>query len=209
MSAGIKMCVLALRAQELESAAQQAGLSPADVHSLTQLYGNSPDDWRPFGENTVREYVRNAGLNPVPLSAELYRRDDLDALDRLVSDVELLVIDPICVLAEIHEPSTLWRLEAAARRAKLSFCVIYPPQLAQFTRDTLRGRCQTLLPLLQRAPPGQGAWDISTRSHLTYYLEQLRARQPAAADPNQVNAVAALLAGIAGNPAFGGAPRLR
>ena len=209
MNTGIKLCVLALRAKELEAAGQKAGLSPADVHSLTKLYGNSPDDWRPFGSVTVREFVRSAGLNPVPLSAELYRRNDLDALDRLVNDVELLVIDPICVLADIHEPSTLWRLEAAARRARLSFCVIYPPQLPQFTRDTLRGRCQTLLPLLQRAPPGQGAWDISTQSHLTYYLEQLRAKQPAAADPNQVNAVAALLAGIAGNPAFGGAPRLR
>lgn len=209
MSGGLKLCVLALRGQELASAAQKAGLSAADVHSLTKVYGNSPDDWRPFGDRTVREYVRDAGLNPVPLSAELYRRADADALDRLVSDVELLLIDPICVLAQIHEPGTIWRLEAAVRRARLSFCVIYPSQLPQFTRDTLRSGCQGLLPLLQRAPPGQGAWDISTQSHLTYYLDQLRARQPAAADPNQVNAVAALLAGIAGNPAFGGAPRLR
>lgn len=207
--AGLKLCVLALRANDLTSAAQTVGLSVADVHGLTNTYGNSPDDWKPFANKSVREHVRSAGLKPVPLSAELFRRADHDAIDRLVNDVELVLIDPICVVAQTYEQSTLWRLEAAIRRARLSFCVIYPPQLPQFTRDTLRNQCEQQLPLLRRAPPGQGAWDVSTEGHLTYFLDQLNARLPAVADPSQVSAVHALLAGIAGTPAFAGAPRLR
>jgi hypothetical protein len=207
--AGLKLCVLALRANDLSAAAQTVGLSVADAHSLTGAYGSSPDDWKPFANKSVREHVRSAGLKPVPLSAELFRRSDPDAIDRLVNDVELVLIDPICVVAQTYEQSTLWRLEAAIRRARLSFCVIYPPQLPQFTRDTLRNHCEQQLPLLRRAPPGQGAWDVSTEGHLTYFLDQLNARQPAVADPSQISAVTALLAGIAGTPAFAGAPRLR
>jgi hypothetical protein len=206
---GLKLCVLALRANDLSSAAQTVGLSVADVHSLGSAYGNSPDDWKPFANKSVREHVKSAGLKPVPLSAELFRRSDPDAIDRLVNDVELVLIDPICVSAGTYEQSTLWRLEAAIRRARLSFCVIYPAQLPQFTRDTLRNHCEQQLPLLRRAPPGQGAWDVSTEGHLTYFLDQLNAKRPAMADPSQVNAVTALLAGIAGTPAFAGAPRLR
>jgi hypothetical protein len=206
---GLKLCVLALRANDLAAAAQTVGLSVADAHSLGSCYGSSPDDWKPFANKSVREHVRSAGLKPVPLSAELFRRADPDAIDRLVNDVELVLIDPICVVAQTYEQSTLWRLEAAVRRARLSFCVIYPPQLPQFTRDTLRNQCEQQLPLLRRAPPGQGAWDVSTEGHLTYFLDQLNARQPAVADPSQVSAVTALLAGIAGTPAFAGAPRLR
>jgi hypothetical protein len=205
----LKLCVLALRANDLAAAAQTVGLSVADVHSLTSAYGNSPDDWKPFANKSVREHVKGAGLKPVPLSAELFRKADPDAIDRLVSDVELVLIDPICVSAQTYEQSTLWRLEAAIRRARLSFCVIYPTQLPKFTRDTLQQRCEQQLPLLKRAPPGQGAWDVSTESHLNLFLEQLGARQPAVADPSQVSAVTALLAGIAGTPAFTGAPRLR
>jgi hypothetical protein len=207
--AGLKLCVLALRANDLSAAAQTVGLSVADAHSLGTCYGSSPDDWKPFANKSVREHVRSAGLKPVPLSAELFRRSDPDAIDRLVNDVELVLIDPICVVAQTYEQSTLWRLEAAIRRARLSFCVIYPPQLPQFTRDTLRNHCEQQLPLLRRAPPGQGAWDVSTEGHLTYFLDQLNARQPAVADPSQISAVTALLAGIAGTPAFAGAPRLR
>jgi hypothetical protein len=207
--AGLKLCVLALRANDLAAAAQTVGLSVADAHSLAGAYGSSPDDWKPFANKSVREHVRSAGLKPVPLSAELFRRSDPDAIDRLVNDVELVLIDPICVVAQTYEQSTLWRLEAAIRRARLSFCVIYPPQLPQFTRDTLRNHCEQQLPLLRRAPPGQGAWDVSTEGHLTYFLDQLNARQPAVADPSQISAVTALLAGIAGTPAFAGAPRLR
>jgi hypothetical protein len=206
--AGLKLCVLALRANDLAAAAQTVGLSVADAHSLGGAYGSSPDDWKPFANKSVREHVRSAGLKPVPLSAELFRRADHDAIDRLVNDVELVLIDPICVVAQTYEQSTLWRLEAAIRRARLSFCVIYPPQLPQFTRDTLRNHCEQQLPLLRRAPPGQGAWDVSTEGHLTYFLDQLNARQPAMADPSQISAVTALLAGIAGTPAFAGAPRL-
>ncbi len=207
--AGLKLCVLALRANDLAAAAQTVGLSVADVHSLSTAYGNSPDDWKPFANKSVREHVRTAGLKPVPLSAELFRRTDHDAIDRLVSDVELVLIDPICVCAQTYEQSTLWRLEAAIRRARLSFCVIYPSQLPQFTRDTLRSKCEQLLPLLRRAPAGQGAWDMSTEGHLTFFLDQLNAKMPATADPTQISAVTALLAGIAGTPAFAGAPRLR
>jgi hypothetical protein len=207
--AGLKLCVLALRANDLAAAAQTVGLSVADAHSLANTYGSSPDDWKPFANKSVREHVRAAGLKPVPLSAELFRRADPDAIDRLVNDVELVLIDPICVVAQTYEQSTLWRLEAAIRRARLSFCVIYPPQLPQFTRDTLRNHCEQQLPLLRRAPAGQGAWDVSTEGHLSYFLDQLNARQPAVADPSQVSAVTALLAGIAGTPAFAGAPRLR
>lgn len=206
---GLKLCVLALRANDLASAAQTVGLSVSDVHSLASAYGNSPDDWKPFASKSVREHVRSAGLKPVPLSAELFRRADHDAIDRLVNDVELVLIDPICVAARTYEQSTLWRLEAAVRRARLSFCVIYPTQLPQFTRDTLRKHCEEQLPLLRRAPSAQGAWDVSTEGHLSLFLEQLNARQPAVADPSQVSAVTALLAGIAGTPAFAGAPRLR
>jgi hypothetical protein len=206
---GLKLCVLALCGKDLESAAQTVGLSTADVHSLKTAYGSSPDDWKPFANQSVRDHVRSAGLKPVPLSSELFRRSDPAAIDRLVSDVELLLIDPICVVAQTYEQSTLWRLEAAIRRARLSFCVIYPAQLPQFTRDTLRSHCEQQLPLLRRAPPGQGAWDVSTEGHLNFFLDQLNAKQPAVADPSQVNAVTALLAGIAGTPAFAGAPRLR
>jgi hypothetical protein len=205
----LKLCVVALRANDLAAAAQTVGLSAADVHSLAGTYGNSPDDWKPFASKSVREHVKNAGLKPVPLSAELFRRADHDAIDRLVNDVELVLIDPICVIAQTYEQSTLWRLEAAIRRARLSFCVIYPAQLPQFTRDTLRTQCEKELPLLRRAPPGQGAWDVSTEGHLTLFLDHLNAKQPVAADPSQVSLVSALLAGTAGAPAFTGAPRLR
>ena len=207
--AGLKICVLALRAGDLSAAAQTVGLSAADTHGLSTAYGDSPDDWKPFAGVSVHEYVKAAGLNPVPLSTELFRKHP-DAIDRLVNDVELLLIDPICVVAQTYEQSTLWRLEAAIRRARLSFCVIYPDHLPQFTRKSLRDKCELLLPLLRRTPKGQGSWEVSSEGHLSDFLAQLFSRLPPVADQSQLNAAAALLAGIAGHiPAFAGAPRLR
>ncbi|PRQ03371.1 hypothetical protein ENSA5_16790 [Enhygromyxa salina] len=207
---GLKLCVLALRANDLDRASAEIGLPKSDVKLLTSLYGSSPDDWKPFARKSVGEYVTDAGMLPVPLTADLYRTGDSAALNRLVRDVELLLIDPVCVVAQIHQTGVVWRLEAVIRRAKLSFCVIYPPRLSQTMKDLLRTKCEEHLPLLTLAPPEEGAWDVSSEGYLKSFLAGLKSRRRPAANPSQVDAVASLLAGAGiTSPSFPGTPRLR
>jgi hypothetical protein len=189
MADEIRICVLALTFEQRNELTASELAHAGELYNLNQpdqVYGDSPDDWRPFEQGeSVYELLNSANLTVISTSFHLKNYQNPQIRDTLSDKVDLYIFDPLFLLLDDYHEFLIF-LQGRILGRNAEFCIVIPDRVPNPLREYMRSLCEQKLADLKKAyEEGKGGnWDVRTRVNMIGYLNKWR-RQRIASLPSQ------------------------